>query len=238
MAGATPEYPDDSIQSVVGLWWTDHAGHEPQRGCLIRAFVPHVDQQPLKLNVKGRSDPTAHGAADYEVEPLRIKAPFKAPDLPVAAMPDTPGELRIVQRGKIRPMLVISTGGVGVDRVLRQGTARWMSNPTLLAAPYYGADQDGSRGGWRPEFVKRIRHCEYPQYMWDSLPNGRVRESILRLDHIQPIGRHTDTYELTGYRLTDEALKLLDEWLMWLQTGVLDAAGVLSMLRKDLPSLG
>lgn len=91
-------------------------------------------------------------------------------------------EARLVLRAKRRPVLVLSTGGTEVPRPLRVGAARYQTNPTLIAAPYYGADQGGSSGGWKPEFVERIRRCEYPQYMWDKLPLSGRDESILRLD--------------------------------------------------------
>ena len=91
----------------------------------------------------------------------------------------------------------MSTGGTEVPKPLRIGAARYQTNPTLLAAPYYGADFGGSTGGWRPEFVARIRRCEYPQYLWDHLPVGGRDESILRLDHIQPVGKHGESYEVT-----------------------------------------
>lgn len=58
-------------------------------------------------------------------------------------------------------------------------------------APFYGADRDGRRGGWNPLFLERIRRGEYPQYLWDKLPVGtQVKESVLRLDHLQPLGGH------------------------------------------------
>ena len=54
-------------------------------------------------------------------------------------------------------------------------------------------------------------------------------ESLLRLDHIQPIGRHADSYKATDYNLSFDALKILDEWQVWLQTGLLSEDGVLHM---------
>jgi len=51
------------------------------------------------------------------------------------------------------------------------------------------------------------------------MPGGE--ESILRLDHIQPIGKHHESIELTDYRLGEEALDIIDEWITWLITGKL-----------------
>ena len=108
----------------------------------------------------------------------------------------------------------------------------------MLVAPYYGADLGGKTGGWRPEFVERIRRCEYPQYMWDSLPLGGREESILRLDHIQPLGRHGESYELTEYVLGEEAMLLLDDYLDWLIQGEIPAGSVLRDVRTALLGLG
>ena len=47
---------------------------EVQRGRLLRAFVPHVDQQPYTLIAEGRSEPTEHRMATVRLEPLRMGA--------------------------------------------------------------------------------------------------------------------------------------------------------------------
>jgi hypothetical protein len=140
-------------------------------------------------------------------------------------------------RGKVRPVIVLSTGGDEVRKEHRTGAARWQSSPTLLVAPFYGADQDGSRGGWRPEFVQRIRRCEYPQYIWDRLPLSNVSESILRLDHIQPIGHHENSFDWTPHCLSDEALRIVDEWLYWLGTGTMLENFILPGIRAELLKL-
>jgi len=108
----------------------------------------------------------------------------------------------------------------------------------LLVAPYYGAEPSGTRGGLKEEFVKRIRRCEYPQYLWDKLPiNGSTEESILRFDHIQPIARNPDTYESTPYCMSEEAITVLDEWLSWLFKEKLSEDGILLDVRKGLMEL-
>ena len=63
------------------------------------------------------------------------------------------------------------------------------------------------------------------------MPGGE--ESILRLDHIQPIGKHHESIELTDYRLGEEALDIIDEWITWLITGKLVKDGYVDMARKD-----
>ena len=236
--GAIQMYPDDSLQSLVSSWWLKEESQAIKRGRLLKAFVPHVDQNPMTLVPEGRKDPTSHTQVNYKLEPLQIKQIPKPPTLPVAALPSYPGEIRTVYRAKKRPVLVISCGGPDIPKGLKVGAARWQTAPTLLVAPYYGATQSGTRGGWREEFVKRIRRCEYPQYLWDMLPiNGSAEESILRLDHVQPIARNPDTYELTQFRMSEEAITVLDEWLSWLFTEKLSEKGVLLEVRKGLMGL-
>lgn len=176
--------------------------------------------------------------AEFEMEPLQgSRAPVGA-DLPVAGLPHYPGEVRLVYRAKKRPALVLGVGGAEIPRPLRTGSARYQTNPTILAAPYYGADLGGSTGGWRPEFVDRIRRCEYPQYMWDSLPVPGRRESILRLDHLQPVGKHGQSYELTEYELDAGALTVVDDYLAWLLQGALPVDSLLIEVRRALLGLG
>ena len=231
-------YPDDCLQSYVGEWWIDCASATVSRGRLVWAFVPYIDQEPMVLIPQGRSSPTIHETAQYSVEPLRASNPPRPPRLPVAGLPTYPGEVRAVYRAKRRPVLVLSTGGPSVDRELRVGAARWQTNPTLLVAPFFGVDP-GPRGGWRPEFVGRIRRCEYPQYAWDELPiGGSTNSSILNFGQIQAIGNHPNCYELTSYCLSEEALTIVDEWIGWLTTGKLDPNGILHEIRKGLIELG
>ncbi len=110
----------------------------------------------------------------------------------------------------------------------------------MLVAPYYGGDQDATRSGWHEPLVERIRKLEFPQYMLDSLPvTGKkvTRQSILRLDHIMPIGKHHNSYQLGPVRLSEEALALLDDWLVWLATGKLSTNTLLGLAREDLQAL-
>lgn len=106
----------------------------------------------------------------------------------------------------------------------------------MLVAPYYGADVGRGSGGWKAELVDRIRRCEYPQYMWESLPTATRKESILRLDQIQPLGRHGASYTLTEFCLSSDAIGFLDEWLGWLFTGRLLGDGLLFEVRRNFLS--
>jgi hypothetical protein len=235
---ASPTYPEDSLQYCCDPWWIPAADQQLRRGRLVWAFVPHVDQQPYVLVAKGRSEPTEHRTADFIVEPLQGHRLPVGADLPVAGLPQYPGEVRLAYRAKRRPVLVLGTGGTEIPKALRTGAARYQTNSTILAAPYYGADLGGSTGGWRPEFVERIRRCEYPQYMWDSLPIRGRKESILRLDHLQPISKHGQSYEMTEYELHSEALSMVDEYLTWLLQGQLPVDSVLLEIRRVLLGVG
>lgn len=70
--------------------------------------------------------------------------------------------------------------------------------------------------------------------MWDSLPLSGRSESILRLDHAQPVGKHGPSYELTGYELHPEALDVVDEYLTWLLQGALPRESLLIEIRRAL----
>lgn len=232
----TPTYPDDSIQSALEPhpWWTTDDDRNLARGRLVRALVVHAEQVPHELIPEGRSDPTDHYRGEYRIVALNVRQPGRLPRLPVAALPQPPGERRLVHRGKIRPALVLSTGGTDIPPALRIGGARWQSSPSFLVAPYFGGEMSAQRGGWSVPFVERIRRDEYPQYLWDVLPLGGATESILRLDQLQPIGRHQDAYEWTPHRLSADALAIVDEWLAWLLTGELAAGGVVAFVRQQL----
>ncbi len=229
------DYPDDSIQGVVGSqWWKHTTSGQVARGRLLWAFVPIVGLTPRTLEVEGRTSPTDHGAARFKLTEMRVRQQATAPKLPVAALPNYPGEAYAVYRAKRRPVLLVSTGGDDLAPEVRKGLG-WQGAAMLLVAPYFGADPGGTRGGWPEEFVRRIRRGEYPQYSYDRLPLSGSKESILRLDQLQPIGRHHDSYERTEFTLSDEALEILDSWLVWLTTGRLDTGSTLSYMRTEIP---
>ena len=213
-------FPDDSVQAWATPWWVPETSKTVCRGHLLRAFLPHFDQVPFVLQATGRCQPTQHTNATYRVTALHpgAKAPPKTRGLPIAALPDFPNEVRIVQRAKTRPALVLSTGGT---RLPKQSGPTWQTAPGLLVAPYFGVAKTDDRAGWPATFVDRIRIGEYPQYIWDHLP-GNGEDSILRLDQTQPLGDHHVAYELLPYRLADPAMAIVDEWFRWLVTGILE----------------
>lgn len=230
-------FPDDCIQSIVGenKWWEKTAEQTVCRGTLLFAFSPHVDQVPYTFEPVGRTDPGRHSDAILRVAPLRADAQLKPTDLPVAAMTLHSGEVWAAYRAKRRPCLVFGCGTPDVDTALTRGSPRSATAPTVLVAPYYGANRKvNQRAGYKPEFVERVRHCEYPQFMWDVLPFPGGEESILRLDHLQPIGSHQNSYKLSGFRLTEAAMEILDEHLSWLLYGGVKEESWLALYRAEI----
>jgi hypothetical protein len=100
-------------------------------------------------------------------------------------------------------------------------------------APFYGATITGGRAGWPDELLRRIAACEYPHYVLDELPlKGRnAGPSVMRLDHLQPVGNHHDSVEALPFCLSEDALMIVDEWLDWLVKGKLDPTSILADAR-------
>ena len=236
----TQKYPDASVHSLTGNWWEAASGGAITRGRLIKVTVPYPDMKPMRLVPESRGDDARqHQHGNYRLEEYRQGDPIKKVSaLPLAATPLRIGETYLVRRGKTRPAIVVATEGVQIQDHLKRGGAAWQHKPALLVAPYYGVEADGSRGGWNPEFVARIQRAEYSQYIWDILPiAGSDEGSILRLDHVFPVGADSANWELFNYRLRADALTYLDEWLSWHTTGTLPADGLLAYTRTELAKL-
>jgi hypothetical protein len=216
----TKTYPDDCIQALVGAenWWQPNREHQVCRGALITAFVPYIDQMPYAFEPIGRTQATEHQRADVKVTPMRVEQALKQAELPVAAMPLHAREVWAAYRAKRRPCLVLSVDAPAVDKDLTRGMPSRSSAPTMIVAPYYGADK-GNRAGYNPAFVERIRHCEYPQFLWDVVPLEGASESILRLDQMQPIGRHYQSFKVHDVRLSEPAMEVVDGMIDWLLRG-------------------
>ena len=207
-------FPDDSLQSIVdpsSSWWEKNESKTVERGFLVKAFIPYVDQVPNTITPVGRQDPRIHDKAIVKIGPLNIEAPRKREDLPVAAMSLNDKEVWTAYKAKLRPCLVIGKTRHLVEQKIRRGQPKRSTAQTYLVAPYYGADRDGTRAGYNPKFIERVRHIRYPQFVWDKLPLGGPKESILRLDHLQPIGRHHNSFKRTGYKLSEEAIEIIDD---------------------------
>ena len=233
--GSIPTYPEASIQSVVASasdWWVKDPTYAYNRGRLVIAFLPHVSQVPIRLKVEGRKEPAEHELFLCRFEPLDIKKPTPKGTLPVAAAPEFPGEVRTAYLAKKRPALIVAEEGEAVPKKLRLGKPAWQTAPTLLVAPYYGTDEGAERAGFNPLFLDRVQKCEYSRFMLDRLPiGGSPGGSLLRIDHIQPIGSHHNSLEPTEWCLSDEALTTLDEWIWWHLEGKLEDGTNIAMAR-------
>ncbi len=229
-------YPEDCLQTIIkpSAWWTKNDNHSLCRGALISTFAPHVDQIPYTFEPVGRTQADQHDAAILRVSPLSVNQPLKKTDLPVAAMTLHEGEVWAAYRAKRRPCLVIGSGSKPVDKGLTTGMANSSTASAILVAPYYGAEKSSKRGGYRPEFVERIRHCEYPQFVWDHLPIPGGVESILRLDHIQPMGTHHQACRISDFKLSDDALCIIDELLGWLIWGGVKDDSLIALYRQQI----
>lgn len=192
--------------------------------------------KPYRLVPIGRGDdPKQHATAQYRLEEFRVgDSSANVSTLPVAGLPLRDGEIFMVRRGKRRPAVIVALSGIEVDGALTRGGASWQHRPAILVAPYYGAAASATRAGWNPKFIDRIQRGEYCQYAWDVLPIGDMPEgSILRFDHVFPIGADPANWSDSGHELTAEAMAVTDEWFSWHVTGSLPD-GVLHVARSIL----
>jgi len=234
-----PTYPERSVQSLSGGdWWIREESADIRRGRLVWAFIPHVGAEPWILELTGRTNPTTHSSVTYTLRSQSAFRPQTQPNLPTAVFPAFENEHLTAYRAKCRPALVISTGGLDVPNEVRKGSAKWVTAQTILVAPYYGMGQSGKRGGWPLPLVDRIKECEYPQFIWDIVPAKREpEESVLMLNRVQPIGNHRNSVEILPYCLSEAAILLLDEWVNWLTTGLMEGDGLLPEIQKELKGL-
>ena len=237
----TQKYPDESVQGLVApdpAWWL--ADQPLGEGSLVWGLAPFPAQKPQRLIPIGRGkEERQHSSAAFRLEEFRVgDRPPKTSTLPVAAMPVRVDESHMVLRGKRRPVLILAEAKVRIDPSLTRGKRRWQTARTRLVAPFYSANGTSLRGGWLPELVTRIQHCEYPQYFWDALPVPSSTEgSILRFDHAFSIGEDVANIEPTGYQLHSDALGVLQDWYLWYVTGTVPRDSVLETVLSVLRDL-
>lgn len=210
------KFPDDSVQSFIcNQWWCKTSDKTIEPGRLLWAVVNHVGTLPYRLVTKGRSSPTDHESAKFKVETFSAESKPCDQELPIAAFPNYAGESYTVSRGKVRPVLVVASTFESVEKLLMKRQLRYQVAPSIIVAPYYGVTS-GSRVGFKPEFVKRIKQLAYRQYFWDCLPvKGSSDGSILRFDHLQPIGTHKEWYSATDWKLSGAACTFILDYLRW-----------------------
>lgn len=247
MIPASHEYPLDAIQSYftseTEQWWVKKPKASealPERWDLLVSLVPQLGEVPYRAYLT-RLEPENHIHLKAEVTAFHIDhhKPAQDSDLPAAAFPDG----AFIYGGKVRPVLVVSHVHQSPNRVLR-GSARAVTKPSFLVAPYYGAEPDGTRAGFPHEFITRIRQAHYSQFFWDHLPSGLPNvnrtecSSILRLDQVFPIYRTREVdvaaWASTGWTLAPKARKVLEEWMQWGFQGGVKAEGAINTFRTIL----
>lgn len=216
-------YSEATVQALTtdGKWWVTQDDSKLHRGSLIQCFVPHVCQTPFVFEPIGRKHPTEHGTADVRVTALKVDQPLKQLELPVAGMTTNHGEVWAAYRAKRRPCLVLSVEHPAVSKELTHGKPSHATAPTMVVAPFYGIARKEGRAGYHDDLISRAIRCEYPQFLVDWLPMVGGEQSLLRFDQMQPVGRHYHSYKLLNFRLSDEALKVMDGWIEWLVRGSL-----------------
>lgn len=147
---------------------------------------------------------------------MRKHEPPERPRLPVAGLPRFEGERYMLSRGKYRPVVVLGELGADLPKEMQQRSARWQRLRTVVVAPYFTADHQGTGGGWPEALVEAARHLEFSHLMWDMLPHSNPkRVSLLRLDQMQVIGRESKALHPLGWVLSEDALAYLREYMQW-----------------------
>lgn len=211
------KFPDNCIQSLCGDWWVKADKPRKARWHLAEALVRHVSEEPYILERAGRSSmqPGNHSIAYFKLTTLKnARAPHEVTNLPIAAVPHYTGETLAIHRAKRRPVLIIATTGTPVEQGLRQDCSRSKFAPVYIVAPYYSAEGEGIREGFKAEFINRVRALNYSQFFWDNLPHERGHSSVLRLDHIQPVEPCISNLAPLPWVLSDEAQVIIKEVVM------------------------
>ena len=225
--------PEDSTHFSINPWWIETKDSTPAPGRLLWVYVPHVGQEPKALVPIGRTtEVRQHELADCEILPANHEKVLKRSTLPVAGLPCHDKELLSVYNAKRRPVLVLATPQVPVNNNEFKGKPSYMTASTHMVAPYYGTDEGtGRRAGYPQAFMDRVRHCEYPQFVWDMLPLHGANVSVLRLDQIYPLSTMFRAYEMTPYALSEEALAVVQEWMGWHFFGEVPKEGFITLFQ-------
>lgn len=231
---------DERIQDLIdGDWWVVNDSPDYCVGRLIFAYMPYVDQIPYVLLPEGRTaDPTNHSEAKFTITQLRINTRSLLSDsLPVAGLPLHNKEVYRVAKAKKRPAIIVAEGGFAIDQRSGAGMPKWQKGATLVAAPFYGVDHSGNRGGFPINFVNRVCQCEYPQFFLDNLPIDGVEKSILFLNHMQALGKRIETLEWTRYCLSNNALVILADYISWFMYGEIEKGCALAEFKEMMGNL-
>jgi len=163
-----PTYPEICPQALIDPWWVEYTGDEYRPGRLVWSVLPHPDQVPYELIPEGRESATDHSTGRVIIKSFSMGEPVKKKvSLPLAAMPVYDKEIICAYRTKKRPAIIISKGGLPVEKSMTKDMSKSRTAITVLVAPAYSVEQR-----YRAELIERIRRCEYPQFMWDFYQPG------------------------------------------------------------------
>ena len=99
--------------------------------------------------------------------------------------------------------------------------------PSVLIAPYFGADADGSRAGWPEVLVDAIERCSSRSTSGTRCRSGARRNRYCALTSFNRWRTSSTAFTYTGFELCQDAVALLDEWVRWYRTGTMDPEGPL-----------
>jgi hypothetical protein len=231
-------FPDDCIQYLLSPWWEKKMPPKRERWRLAWCYVRHVAVAPHEVEVKGRTEAREHAVADVTIKKFLPSGKGKTVinNLPVAGLPLYPGERLTLNRGKMRPALIIATPGTPIEQSLRANHPQAHFAPTYIVLPFYTARVGN-------EFVRRVKLCEYTQIFWDKLPlNSDHAGSILHFSQIQAVEPEINSLEATDWILSEEGQTVVEDLMLrHLSQAALDphclAANAIELLktRPDIP---
>jgi len=141
--------------------------------------------------------------------------------LPIHAVQLRANEIWASLKFKLRKVVIVSVGtelvGLG-DRALRKVSARFPD--CFLCAPIYTLKSDDEPAKYPASFIEMVKAYSFPM-AFHLRAEGAMRESCVRFDRIQAIARPFLKPDKT--RLSDECLKVFDDWLHNFMFGVLPA---------------
>lgn len=205
-----------NVQNLVGNWWVRTEQTKPEVGLIVKACLPYVEQIPHIIEVNGRSSATEHYTANFKKLHLNISNPPRQPTFPTAPWLYRGDEISLAIKSKIRPAIIIGISDkLNVSNCDFRANSKRHKNSYLLVAPYYTM-REGNELKVPQILINRIRLCMYRHLMWAALPFAHAdHESMLRLDHAQPIGNHHNCFKSYGYKVSPEAMPYFIGYLHW-----------------------
>ncbi len=156
--------------------------------------------------------------------------------LPIHAIQLRANEVWGALKFKLRKVVIVSVGteltGLG-DRALRKVSARCPD--CFLCAPIYTLKSDDEPAKYPASFIEMVKAYSFPMTFHLGAEGG-MRESCVRFDRIQAIAKPFLRPDKT--RLSDECLKVFDDWLCNYLFGGLPAKSEITEYRALLRESG